>query len=313
MKTIPTPSKRKTIKMTNKRTGRPIPDPDTIEHEGPMNATPQVLDSPPPADVQSNLPLPSTEKDPTMNTEDHSGYKETMNDAAPAPLPTKQELAAEKAQAKIAAKLAKAEAAEAAKMVKEQAKEAALIAKNEAKAVKDAAKLEAIQSKNTSTKEEREAAKAERLARLAALDPDGTKKYHGSMLALADRVKQGAYVKAVTGQLCNGDDLATALSAVPVDNVIRLAKIVLELPENPYTQLNVGQQSMNFRNRMRGALTKGTITMDQIRSVIADNDFATATDWEELKAKKAAARATKSAEIAAAKLAKAAEKEAEPA
>jgi hypothetical protein len=95
---------------------------------------------------------------------------------------------------------------------------------------------------------------------------------------------------------------------VPVIHVITLAKIVLELPENPYTQLNTGQQSMNLRNRMRGAIKKGTLTLDAIAECIAENGFATATDWAAEAAAKREARIASAAANKAAKEARAAAK-----
>ncbi len=306
LKEDPMKNERKKIKLTIR----------TIEHEGPMNAVDEGIDNTPLIAIESGSTNPQpthpqpTQKEDTMSfdaPEDHSGYTETINPVA-TPEPTKQDLAAAKAKAKIAEKEAKA----AAKLKADEVKAVALAAKKEAaelaKAEKAAARLEAIQSKNTRTKEEREAAKAARAERLAALDPDGTKKYHGSMLALADRVKQGAYVKGATGQLRSTNELAEVLDAVPVDNVIQLAKIVLELPENPYVNLNSGQQSMNLRNRMRGAIAKGTLTLDAIRNCIEENGFATATDWAALAEAKRAARAEKAAIVKAEKEAKAAAK-----
>jgi len=264
-------NERKRVKITVK----------TIQHEGPVKVIDETIDTIPTVDVESASNQPT--KEHTMSyEEDHSEYTETLN-PLPKREPTKQELKAAAALEKIAAKAAKKEAAEM------------------AKAEKAAAKLAAIQSKNVSTKEERDAAKAARAERLAALDPDGTKKYHGPMLALADRVKQGAYVKGATGQLRSTNELAEVLDAVPVDNVIRLAKIVLELPENPYTNLNSGQQSMNLRNRMRGAIKKGTLALDTVRECIEENGFATATDWA---AEAEAKRAARAASVAAAKAVK---------
>jgi len=216
------------------------------------------------------------------------GYTQVMN-PVPEAAKTKQEIAAEKAQAKIAAKAAKAEAAAKAKADREAAA---------------AAKAEAAGK----TKEERAAAHAERLARLAELNPDGTRKYTGSMLSLADRVKQGAYVKSATGQLRSTDELAQALDAVPVMNVIALAKIVLNLDSNPYAALNTGQQSMNLRNKLRGAITKGTLTLERVKEVIAEEGFATAVDWAAEKEAKKVAREAAAAAAKAAKEAKAAAK-----
>jgi hypothetical protein len=287
----PAKTPRKIVKITNKRTGRPIPDPDTIEHEGDVKDVTESLDTPMLGDVESAFINSQPKETPMSYHEDHSEYTETVN-PLPVREPTKQELKAAAAQAKVAAKAAKKEATEL------------------AKAEKAVAKLAAIQAKNSTTKEERDAAKAARAERIAALDPDGTKKYHGSMLALADRVKQGVYVKGATGQLRSTNELAEVLDAVPVDNVIRLAKIVLELPENPYAQLNSGQQSMNLRNRMRGAIKKGTLTLDAIRECIEENGFATATDWAAAAEAKRETRAANAAAAKSAKEAKAAAKEA---
>jgi hypothetical protein len=181
-----------------------------------------------------------------------------------------------------------------------KAAEAAKAERAAAKAEREAAKANTV----TKTAEERAAAKAEREARLAALNSDGTRKYTGPMLALADRVKQGAYVKAATGQLRSTNELAEMLDAVPVDNVIALAKEVLGLDHNPYSALNPGQQSMNLRNRMRGAIKKGTLTLDAIKAVIDANGYDTATGWAEAKAKAKADREAKAAEAKAAKAAK---------
>ena len=272
---------------------------DAIHHqnEGVVNAAPDTIDNTPDAVVESGSinSQPSEETKMTETTEDHSSYAETLN-PMPKPVLSNKEMAKAEREAKKAAAAAEKLAA------KEAKKEAAELAKAE----KLAAKLEAIQSKNQSTKEEREAAKLERAERLAALNPDGTRKYVGSMLALADRVKQGAYVKGATGQLRSTNELAEVLDAVPVANVIQLAKIVLGLDANPYTHLNSGQQSMNLRSKMRGAIKAGTLTIDTIRECIATNDFATATDWEAKAQAKREARAAAAAANKAEKEAKAA-------
>lgn len=227
----------------------------------------------------------------TKDFVNEEGYTETLN-PMPVLAPTPQEVKAAAVKAKIEAKAAKIAAA-AAKKAETEAK----------KAAREAEKA----NKVTATAEERAAKKAEREARIAALNPDGTRKYVGSMLALADRVKQGAYIKGATGQLRSTNELAEVLDAVPVDNVIQLAKIVLGLDDNPYINLNIGQQSMNLRNRMRGAIKKGTLTIQTIRETIENEGFATATDWAAERAAKKAAREARAAEAKAAKSAKEAE------
>lgn len=272
------------------------------KRESTVNKATLGIDNPLPDQVESGLNQPTKGTD--MNTfVNDEGYTETIN-PLPTHEPTKQEIAAEKAAAKIVAKAEKAVARAAAAAEKAAAKLAAQEAREAAKAEKAAAKLAAIQAKNAHTKEEREAAKAERAARLAALDPDGTRKYVGPMLALADRVKQGAYVKGATGQLRSTNELAEMLDAVPVANVIQLAKIVLGLPNNPYTHLNSGQQSMNLRNKMRGAIKAGKLTLEAIQVCIDENGFATATDWPAQQAAKAEAKAARAAARAADRAAK---------
>lgn len=281
--------KRRQIRMVNARTGRPIPDLNTIE--GHVNITDLILDRGSDDMLQSDQPVLTgysvfnpapiraipkeiimARKPKAESIVNDEGYTETLN-PEPVREPTRQEIAAEKAQAKIAAKAEKLEASAA------------------AKAEKEAAKL----AKVTSTKEARSASKAERQSRLEALNVDGTRKYIGSMLALADRVKQGVYVKSATGQLRSNDDLAQMLDGVTPNGVIQIAKAVLQLDVNPYSHLNVGQQSMNLRNKLRGALRKGVIELDAIHDYIAENDL----DFSESIVEKAAAKAER---VAAAKV-----------
>lgn len=206
------------------------------------------------------------------------GSTETLN-PVPVKEKTKQELAQEAAQAKIAAKAEKAKAAAEKKEAAEKAK---------------AERLAAIAAN-----------KSARIDRLTAMT-EGTKRtYTGSMLALADRLKNGAYVKSGTGQLRSDDELARALDLVPVDNVITLGKLSLELEANPYTALNSGQQSMNFRNRMRGAIKKGTLTIAKIQELIAEHGLDTYKGHAERVAAEKAAKAAAKAKAAAEKQAKA--------
>jgi hypothetical protein len=160
---------------------------------------------------------------------------------------SKQDAAAEAAKAKIAEKAAKN------------------AAKAEAKEKADATKAE----KSTATAEARAKAKAEREERIAALQAEG-RKYIGSMIALTDRVKTGVYIKGTTGQLRCTDELAEALDGVGPNGVVQLAKHLLNEETNKYAHLNVGQQSMNYRNRMRGAITKGALTLDAVKAAIVE-------------------------------------------
>jgi hypothetical protein len=207
------------------------------------------------------------------------------------------------AQAKAAEKQAAIEAKAAAKAEK-QAAQAAKKAEREAAAATKAAEAEA-------KKAEREAAKAERDAKIAALAESG-RKYVGSMLSLADRVKSGAYVKGLNGQLRSNDDVAVALDAVPAFNVVKLILEVLNLESNPYSALNVGQQSMNLRNKLRGAISRGEVTIEKVIEIRDANGYATAEDEvakkREAKAQREAAIAAKKAEKAAAAAARQAKK-----
>ena len=132
----------------------------------------------------------------------------------------------------------------------------------------------------------REAAKAEKLAQA-----DG---YAGSMLALRDaRVR---YVKAMNGRLRSTDQIAEVFDAVDPMGVVAIAMRALNLEANPYARLNIGQQSMNLRNRLRGALKKGIVTLDAIRELrdagghtaIVESRLAAANAKREARAAKAA-------------------------
>ncbi|CAB4168785.1 hypothetical protein UFOVP580_41 [uncultured Caudovirales phage] len=179
-------------------------------------------------------------------------------------------------------------------------------------------KTEAAQAKiaeKAAKKAAADAKKAERLARIEALKAEG-KNYTGSMLSLADRVKQGVYVKGTTGQLRSNDELAQALDAVTPTGVIQLAKHVLNLESNPYSHLNVGQQSMNLRNKMRGAITKKVLTIEAVKAAIVELDLDVSKEIAARVQAKADAKAKREADAAAKKAAAeaaTAAKKAEPA
>lgn len=204
---------------------------------------PQEVDKTPEVPVQSGFsvfnPTPAV-KDTMMSDKDAEKAK------------TAEERAAAKAEreAAKAAKKAEAEAAKAAKIAEREAKKA------EAEAAKAARAAE------------REAKKAERAARAAELGEQS------KMAALRDAKKN--YVKSATGQLRSNDELAVALDAVQPTAVIAIALRLLKLDVNPYQRLNVGQQSMNLRNKLRGAIKRNVLT---IADVIAERD-AQATPTE---------------------------------
>ena len=239
------------------------------------------------AKPQAEAPKPQIPVDSTPSTAVQSGFsvfnptpvKETMMSTADAEKATSKALDAE---AKAAAK-AQREADKAAKVKAAEDAKAAKIAEREAKAAaKEADKL--------AKAEARAAAKAEREARLAELGPQS------KMSALRDAKKN--YVKSATGQLRATDDLATALDAVPPHKVVPLAIELLQLPENPYGRLNVGQQSMNLRNKLRGAIRRNVLTIDQI--VTARDAGGYALTAEELAARAPKPRAAKAEAAAAA-------------
>lgn len=80
--------------------------------------------------------------------------------------------------------------------------------------------------------------------------------YQGSMIRLRERLAEGAYQKAPNGQPCCGDQVATLLGTLAPAQVIRACIIAMALPANPYNHLNVGQQSMNLRNKLRGCFKR---------------------------------------------------------
>lgn len=120
---------------------------------------------------------------------------------------------------------------------------------------------------------EQAAAQAEEAANLAAeaaalaLEAAAPTKvvYTGPMLALRERAKRGVYKKAANGQPSCGDEVATILGGLKPEYVIRACIVALALPGNPYLHLNIGQQSMNLRNKLRGALIRGEFGMGVVR------------------------------------------------
>ena len=80
--------------------------------------------------------------------------------------------------------------------------------------------------------------------------------YAGPMLRLRERLAEGAYQKAPNGQPCCGDQVATLLGTLAPAAVIRACIVAMNLPANPYAHLNVGQQSMNLRNKLRGCFKR---------------------------------------------------------
>lgn len=239
------------------------------------------------AKPQAEAPKPQIPVDSTPSTAVQSGFS-VFN-----PTPVKETMMSTADAEKATSKALDAEAKAAAKAQREADKAAKVKAAEDAKAAKEAAKLEKAAAKEAdklAKAEARAAAKAEREARLAELGPQS------KMAALRDAKKN--YVKSATGQLRATDELAQALDAVPPHKVVPLAIELLQLPENPYGRLNVGQQSMNLRNKLRGAIRRNVLTIDQI--VAARDAGGYALTAEELAARAPKPRATKAEAAAAA-------------
>jgi hypothetical protein len=151
---------------------------------------------------------------------------------------------------------------------------------------------------------EREAKAAAKAEEIAALKESG-RKYVGPMLALAHKVAEGKYTKSTMGQLNCGDELARLLDCVPGHNIVELGRIALELEVNPYVMLNPGQQSMSMRNRLRGALKKGIVTVEQLQGIIEAEKLDTGREFAAAKAAKVAELQAKREELRAKKEAKA--------
>ena len=103
---------------------------------------------------------------------------------------------------------------------------------------------------------------------LAQLEPtESTKKDNLSPATYSMRALRTASEHYVTGKNGNphcGDEIGKALADLPRDEVIRVLIKALKLESNPYSHLNPGQQSMNLRNKARGALKNGFIKIEDI-------------------------------------------------
>lgn len=143
------------------------------------------------------------------------------------------------------------------------------------------------------------------LAREAATNkeapPIPTTGYTGPMRALRDRTKAGLYVKGANGQPSCGDEVATILGQLKPVEVIKACLIAMNIV-NPYTHLNIGQQSMNLRNKLRGALKRGDFGPGVLREAVEEviearpapaPEASTTAAAPEAPAKPAAKRASK--------------------
>lgn len=92
--------------------------------------------------------------------------------------------------------------------------------------------------------------------------------YNGPMVILREAAKH--YVRGIH---C-GDNLATILDGLSREAVVSIIGTFLVEQKviehrNPYLHLNPGQQSMNLRNKLRGAIKAGTVTEAAFRAAVA--------------------------------------------
>lgn len=138
----------------------------------------------------------------------------------------------------------------------------------EAIKARKAAEREAARQQKAAEKEAaRQQKAAERAAAKADREADGTQPV---MAALRARTAAGVYVKGLNGQLRSTDAVAVALEAIPAQKTVEALLKILGDTENKYAALNYGQQSMNLRNRLRGAVRKGTVTLEFVQAVAAE-------------------------------------------
>lgn len=128
---------------------------------------------------------------------------------------------------------------------------------------------EQLDAEEAACKAEEAANLAAEAAELAEAQPpvDG---YTGPMLRLRERLAAGAYSKAANGNPCCGDEIATILGQCTPQMVIRACITAMALPGNPYAHLNVGQQSMNLRNKLRGCMKRGEFGIGVLREAVED-------------------------------------------
>jgi hypothetical protein len=90
------------------------------------------------------------------------------------------------------------------------------------------------------------------------------------MLVLREATRSGVYVRAPNGQPNCDDRLARMLGTLTGPQVVAVCVIALDLPVNPYPHLNLGQQSMNLRNRLRAALNRGDFGFGVVEEAIEE-------------------------------------------
>ena len=135
------------------------------------------------------------------------------------------------------------------------------------------AKREAENAAKAAARTDAAADRAKRKEDTAQALRDAGLGYTGGMVTLRDAKK--AYVRSTTGRLRSTDELAEIFDIVEPNSVIWLCLELLGMQgANPYRHQNVGQQSMNLRNKLRFAIRKGTVTLDAVRKCRDDNKLA---------------------------------------
>jgi pyruvate/2-oxoglutarate dehydrogenase complex dihydrolipoamide acyltransferase (E2) component len=86
--------------------------------------------------------------------------------------------------------------------------------------------------------------------------------YTGPMLVLRSAAKR--YAKGKNGNPMCGDAMALTLDGLPREQVVATLILAMKLESNPYRHLNPGQQSMNLRNKARGAVKNGFLQYSEI-------------------------------------------------
>lgn len=90
----------------------------------------------------------------------------------------------------------------------------------------------------------------------------GATAYTGPMLVLRAAAK--TYTKGVNGNPHCNDRVAQAFTALKPADTIRVCMELMGLENNPYIHLNIGQQSMNLRNKLRGQIKAGAVSVDAV-------------------------------------------------
>lgn len=87
-------------------------------------------------------------------------------------------------------------------------------------------------------------------------------RYTGPMLVLRDAAKH--YVRGANGNPHCGDFIAQTFASMKREDVVAAIIRIMKYESNPYAHLNPGQQSMNLRNRLRGAMKNGLVTEAEV-------------------------------------------------